>query len=188
MADLPAKTVASTRTHLAQIMTPNEANVLGKVFGGAILAMIDLTASATAQKFCGYTSVTASFDRVDFHEPIEVGSLVEMEGYVAYAGRSSMEVVIDVFSTNLREGVRRQTNSARVTMVAIDEGKPTPVPKLVCETREDKIRFLEGKLRKEIRTRYLRELKEQNEMFASLSDERIDELILSQSVASELGI
>src|SRR5262245_49712059 len=99
---IESKTVSETRTHLAQIMTPEHANVLGKVFGGAILSMIDLTASAAAQKYSGCISVTASFDRVDFHEPIEVGSLVEMEGYVAYVGRTSMEIVIDVYSTNLK--------------------------------------------------------------------------------------
>jgi acyl-CoA hydrolase len=126
------KTVSSTRTQLAQIMTPLDANVLGKVFGGSLLAMIDLTASATAQRFCGHISVTAAFDRVDFHEPVDVGSLVTMEGIVSYAGRTSMEITIDVFATNLKSGERRQTNTARVTMVAIEDGKPTPVPSLVC--------------------------------------------------------
>lgn len=80
------KTVTETRTKLAQIMTPNDANVLGKVFGGSILAMIDLTASATSQKFAGTICVTAAFDRVDFHEPIEVGNLVSMVGTVTLRG------------------------------------------------------------------------------------------------------
>ncbi|MBX3097022.1 MAG: acyl-CoA thioesterase, partial [Fimbriimonadaceae bacterium] len=66
------KRVSETITELAQIMTPSEANILGNVFGGAILAMIDLTASATAQKFSGRVCVTAAFERVDFHTPIEV--------------------------------------------------------------------------------------------------------------------
>lgn len=181
-------TVSETKTQLAQIMTPNDANVLGNVFGGSILAMIDLTASATAQKFSGCISVTASFDRVDFHMPIEVGSLVEMEGYVAFAGRTSMEIVIDVFSTNLREGVRRPTNTARVTMVALKDGKPHPVPKLFCENREDKIRYLEGKFRREIRTKYLRELEEQNAMFGFMDEAKLDQLIQSESIVKELGL
>lgn len=180
--------VSQTRTVLSQIMTPNEANVIGKVFGGAILAMIDLTASATAQKFSGCISVTASFDRVDFHEPIEVGSLVEMEGHVVYTGRTSMEILIDVFSTNLRQGERKHTNTARVTMVAILDGKPTPVPKLRYETRADKIRYLEGKLRREIRTQYLKELQETDSQFEAMDDARLEELLQAESLADALGL
>lgn len=185
---MPSKSVSSTKTMLSQIMTPNDANVLGKVFGGAILSMIDLTASATAQKYSGTVCVTASFDRVDFHEPIEVGSLVEMEGYVGYVGRTSMEIVIAVYSTNLKDGVRKPTNNARVTMVALDNGKPVEVPRLVCESREDKIQFIEGKLRKELRTKYLREIGEKDAAVAALPDDKLDELIASSSVAESLGL
>jgi acyl-CoA hydrolase len=185
MKQLP---VSKTRTVLSQIMTPLDANILGNVFGGSILSMIDLTASATAQKYSGHTCVTASFDRVDFHEPIAVGSLVEMEGYVGYAGRTSMEIVIDVFSTNLKEGYRRQTNTARVTMVAIENGKPVPVPTLVCESREDKIRYVEGKLRKEIRSKYLSEIKALDTVFEAMEESKLDELIASSSVAEALNL
>ena len=76
---MSGKRVSETRLRMAQIMTPSDANILGYVFGGSILAMVDLTASATAQKFAGRICVTASFDRVDFHQPVEVGNLVEME-------------------------------------------------------------------------------------------------------------
>ncbi len=97
----PTRTVRESQTQLAQIMTPNEANLIGNVFGGSILAMIDLTASATAQRYSGHVSVTASFDRVDFHEPIEVGDLVTMTGFVSYVGRTSMEITIEVEATDL---------------------------------------------------------------------------------------
>jgi len=147
----PTRTVRESQTQIAQIMTPNDANVLGKVFGGSILAMIDLTASATAQRFSGHISVTASFDRVDFHEPIEVGDLVTMTGFVSYVGRTSMEITIEVEATDLKSGHSRSTNTARVTMVALHEGRPAEVPRLVCETREDKIRFMLAKFRRETR-------------------------------------
>lgn len=176
------KTVSSTRTQLAQIMTPLEANILGKVFGGSILAMIDLTASATAQKFSGHICVTAAFDRVDFHEPVEVGELVTMEGFVSYAGRTSLEITIDVFATNLRKGHTRQTNTARVTMVALDDGKPTEVPKLIVETRDDKIRYLEGKLRKELRQLHVAERERYFARFRELSDPELDELVVKDSL------
>ncbi len=182
------KTVTSTRTELAQIMTPLEANVLGNVFGGAILSMIDLTASATAQKFSGNVSVTASFDRVDFHEPIEVGNLVTMMGTVSYAGRTSMEITIDVFATRLTEGIKKHTNTARVTMVALKDGRPTPVPALICETIEEKVMFLEGKLRRELRRQYLNELDQHYTILREYAESKLDELIAAPSLTAALGI
>ena len=168
------KRVSETVTRLAQIMTPNDANVLGHVFGGSILAMVDLTASATAQKFAGTICVTASLDRVDFHDPVEVGNLVEMEGYVSYVGNTSLEVTIDVFATNLAKGDRRQTNTARVTMVALKDGKPTPVPRLVCENREEKIRFLEGFARRNLRQSRIEQMKHLHTKLEASSDEQLD--------------
>lgn len=172
------KRVSETVTHLAQIMTPNDANVLGHVFGGSILAMVDLTASATAQKFAGRICVTASFDRVDFHSPIEVGNLVEMEGSVSFVGRTSLEVTIDVFATDLTKGDRRHTNTARVTMVAVGEGgRPTPVPRLVCETREERVRFLEGLTRRQFRGQRIQQMAAVHERLSLATDDDLESWI-----------
>ncbi len=172
-----AKTVSSTRIRLAQIMTPNDANILGKVFGGSILAMIDLTASATAQKFSGTIAVTASFDRVDFHEPIEVGDLVTMEGHVSFVGRTSMEITIDVTATNLPAGVTRHSNTARVTMVALQDGKPVSVPRLICETKVDKVNFLVAKSRRERRVVHFDEIEKMRLSYEANSEEELDALL-----------
>lgn len=169
-----AKRVSETKTKLAQIMTPNDANVLGKVFGGSILAMIDLTASATAQKFCGHIAVTASFDRVDFHEAIEVGNLVAMEGHVSFVGRTSMEITIDVLATNLVKGTTSHSNTARVTMVALNEGKPVEVPRLICETREDKINFLIARSRRERRQAHQADIETLRSQFEQATDQELD--------------
>lgn len=176
------KRVSETVTRMAQIMTPNDANVLGNVFGGSILAMVDLTASATSQKFAGRICATASFDRVDFHHPVEVGNFVEMEGTISFVGRTSMEVTIDVFATNLTKGDRKHTNTARVTMVALDEkGRPTEVPRLVCETRDDKVRFLEGFVRRQFRGQRIDQLTALHEQLSAATDECLDLLIYDPS-------
>ena len=184
---MTGKRVSETVTRMAQIMTPNDANILGNVFGGSILAMVDLTASATAQKFAGRICVTASLDRVDFHDPVEVGNLVEMDGYVSYVGNTSLEVTIDVFATDLTKGNRRQTNTARVTMVAIgDDGKPCRVPRLVCETREEKIRFLEGYARRNLRKGRIEQMKQLRTKLEGSSDEQLDEMLSSPDSIAEL--
>lgn len=172
---MEAKTVASTLVKMSELMTPNDANFLGKVFGGAILSLLDHCAYVTASRFAGRICVTASFDRVDFHSPIEVGELVHMDGRVEFAGRTSVQTRIEVYAENISDGTLRHTTSCVVTMVAIDKsGLPTPVPRLVAETREEKVRLLEGRAR---RARSKEEAHGAREQFENLLDEEIDRLI-----------
>lgn len=159
---------------MSKVMEPTDANFLGKVFGGSVLSLLDLTAYAVSARFAGNICVTASIDRVDFHEPIEVGELVVCEGFVSFVGRTSVEVTIEVFAENIYQGVRRHTNTARVTMVSIKEGKPSPVPRLFCESREDKLRFLEGQMRREFRGLQREELTRKLAELNSLSDAELD--------------
>ena len=172
-----SKPVSETTTQLAQIMTPTDANFLGKVFGGSLLALVDLCASATAQKFSGMICVTASFDQVDFHDPIESGELVTLTGHVSFVGRTSMEVTIDVDSTNLRTGRSRHTNTARVTMVALKDGKPSAVPRLVCQTRNEKISYLQGQFRRDTRKKRQMELDQTRAKLETATDHELDRLM-----------
>ncbi|MEQ1822490.1 MAG: acyl-CoA thioesterase [Fimbriimonadaceae bacterium] len=170
---MPDKTVSASRVTMSKVMEPTDANFLGKVFGGSILSMLDLVAYAVSSRFAGNICVTASFDRVDFIQPIEVGELVTCEGYVSYVGRTSVEVTIEVFAENIFKSERRHTNTARVTMVAIKDGKPIEVPRLVCETREDRINFLEGKLRRDIRGRQRAEFDQLAQEIRTMSDSEL---------------
>jgi acyl-CoA hydrolase len=162
---------------MSEIMTPNDANFLGKVFGGSLLSLIDLCAYTTAARFAGEVCVTASIDRVDFHEPIEVGEVVTLEGFVSFVGRTSVEVTIEIFAENIFNQVSRHTNTARLMMVAIRDNRPVVVPRLICETREDKIRFLEGRLRRELRTRHHEERVRLYQRFAEANDAELDTLL-----------
>lgn len=174
----PEQTVQSTVTEIAEVMQPNDANHLGKVFGGKILSMIDLAAYATASKFAKNVTVTASFDRVDFHKPIEVGELVTCRGHVSYAGRTSLEVTIDIYATDIVRGETRHTNTARVTMVAVDaEAKPTPVPKLVCESRDEKVGFLKGRVRRHLRSHLTHRLEDIAREVEELAEEELVRLV-----------
>ena len=168
---------------MSEVMQPQDANVLGKVFGGAILAKIDLCAYATSSRFAGTICVTASFDKVDFHEPIEVGELVTFVGQVSYVGRTSIEVTIEIYAENVLVGTKRHTNTARVTMVALQDGRPQVVPRLICESREDKIRFLEGKLRRELRAKHQEERSRIGAKFNSSTDDELDALLAAERLA-----
>jgi acyl-CoA hydrolase len=170
---------ADTRVTIAEVIRPNESNFLGKLFGGELLAKIDLCAYAASAKHSGEVCVTASFDQVDFHEPIEVGELVTLIGQVAFVGRSSMEVMVEVHAENLKKGGKRHTNTARVTMVALKDGKPAEVPRLICETRAEKILFLQGQMRRESRKRLDQERKAAYDRIEHMTDDELDSALNS---------
>lgn len=181
-----SKSVASSRVEMSEVMTPNDANFLGKVFGGRVMALLDLVAYASSSRFAEMICVTASFDRVDFHEPIEVGELVSCVGVVSYVGQTSLEVTIEVEAENVLKGTRRHTNTARVTMVALDaNGKPTEVPRLVCETRDEKLRFLEGRLRREIRGVQREEFDRLAAKFKDVDESELDRLMVAKSLLGQ---
>jgi acyl-CoA hydrolase len=183
MAEQRAKTVSSTRVEMAEIMEPQHANFLNKVFGGVILSKIDLCAYYVASRFAETVCVTASFDRVDFHNPIEVGELVTLIGFVSYVGRTSVEVTIEVFADNIFQAARRHTNTARVTMVALKDNKPVEVPRLLWETREDKVRYLEGKVRREMRSQQRQEREKLFDRIQGAPDDELDRLLLQEQIS-----
>jgi acyl-CoA hydrolase len=142
LASRPARPVRASQHETSEIMMPQHANVLGHVFGGVILSMMDKTAAVAAIRHVRGNCVTVSVDRVDFREPIHVGDLVIMKASVNYAGRTSLEVGVRVEAEDLVGGVRRHTNSCYLTFVAIDRnGRPVEVPQVVPETEVERRRY-----------------------------------------------
>jgi acyl-CoA hydrolase len=150
--DANARSVHETQHDTAQLMMPQHANVLGHVFGGVVLSMMDTTAAVSAIRHARLACVTVSVDRVDFREPIHVGDLVIMKSSVNYVGRTSMEVGVRVETENLVTGVRRHTNSCYLTFVAVDRnGRPVPVPPLKPDSPDEVRRYEAAKQRRERR-------------------------------------
>src|SRR5687767_6197326 len=146
------RSVSETQHETAQLMMPQHANVLGHVFGGVVLSMMDTTAAVSAIRHARLACVTVSVDRVDFREPVHVGDLVIMKSSVNYVGRTSMEIGVRVETENLVTGLKRHTNSCYLTFVAIDRnGKPVPVPPLKPETPDEVRRFKAARERRERR-------------------------------------
>jgi acyl-CoA hydrolase len=138
---LEARPPSFSRTELGELMLPHQANILGKVFGGTILAMIDKAAATAAIRHARRVCVTAQVDRVTFRGPIEIGEVVRVVAEVTAVGRTSLEVEVGVFALDALTGIERLTNSSWVTMVAIDEtGATTPVPPLALTTDEERER------------------------------------------------
>src|SRR5579872_6441770 len=121
-----------TEVRISQLMTPEWANFFGSVHGGQVLHLADNIAYVCAARYAGTVCVTASVDRVDFHEPIHVGELLNLMARIDYVGRSSMEVAIDVYAEEIATGTVRHTTSCHLTMVSLVDGKPAAVPRLIC--------------------------------------------------------
>ncbi|MBX2968150.1 MAG: acyl-CoA thioesterase [Cyclobacteriaceae bacterium] len=144
--------VKYSQTTITELMIPAYANFGGKIHGGILLSLMDKVAYACASKHSGTYCVTVTVDKVEFLQPVEVGELVSLHGSVNYVGRSSMVVGIRVEALNVKTHVTKHTNSSFFTMVAKDDNdKPTPVPKLILENREDVKRFIEAMRMKEIK-------------------------------------
>jgi len=124
------------------MMLPQNANVLGHVFGGVVLSLVDRTAAVAAFRHARLPVVTVSVDRVDFREPIRVGDLIVMKASVNFVGRTSMEIGVRIDAEDLLTGNRRHTNSCYLTFVAVDaNGRPVEAPEVVPETDEERRRF-----------------------------------------------
>lgn len=149
MADISSKTVASSQVIMTQLVLPSHTNAIGTIFGGTVMAWIDIAAAITAQRHSGKEVVTASIDSMSFVAPIYVGWVVNLKASVNYTSRTSMEIGVRIEAENPKTGEMFHTSTAYLTFVAIgSNGKPTPVPALVCETDDQKRRFEAGKKRR----------------------------------------
>jgi len=147
MTEMPAHQLTMT-----VLMTPDMANFAGNVHGGTILKFLDQVAYACASRYAARYVVTLSVDEVMFRQPVHVGELVTFFAAVNHTGRSSMEIGIKVMSENIRTQQQRHVNSCFFTMVAVDDDRnPVPVPPLQPASADEKRRFHEATLRKELR-------------------------------------
>jgi len=149
---MEGKKVSESSVILAQQMNPQDANPTGNVHGGVIMKLIDTSAGVVATKHARANTVTASIDRLDFHNPVYVGNLLTLKASLDMVGKTSMEIGVRVESEDLITGKIRHTASAYLTFVALDKkGKPMLLPPLVLETREQKRRNREAMARKKAR-------------------------------------
>ena len=112
--------VRESQHESSEMMMPQHANVLGHVFGGVVLSMMDTTAAVSAIRHARLACVTVSVDRVDFREPIHVGELVVMKAcgislYRAAAPLVILAVIGSAMLIGLEEGVLAHAPSFLVT-------------------------------------------------------------------------
>ena len=146
---MDAKAAADSRAEITHLMGVTDANNRGNIHGGTIMKLADEAAAVAAIKHSRQRVVTVGIDRMDFLVPIYVGELVTFRATVNAAWRTSMEVGVRVEAENPMTGSRRHTNTAYLTMVALDDGgDPAAIPPLLAVTPTETRRQREAELRR----------------------------------------
>src|SRR5947209_8167683 len=112
---------ADSQSTLVRWMGVTDANTAGFVHGGTVMRLVDEVAGLAAIKHSRRRVVTAAVDRMTFLHPVHVGELLHLSAMVNAAWRTSMEVGVRVESEDPFTGEVRHTNSAYLSMVALDE-------------------------------------------------------------------
>jgi len=121
----PPATIPSIR----RAMMPRDTNAVGTIFGGVILAEMDLAAGIEARNHVPHRCVTVAFDQVEFKEPVQVGDVVSFHTSAVRIGRTSITIQVDVWSKKrMGGGEWVHVTVGCVTMVAVDQDmRPTPI-------------------------------------------------------------
>ena len=108
---------------------PADTNPSGDIFGGWVLAQMDLAAGIVAAQRAQGRVATVALDGMTFHRPVYVGDLVSCYARVSRVGRTSMTVQVDTFVLRGRTGDEVKVTEGHFTMVALDDqGRPRPLP------------------------------------------------------------
>lgn len=160
-APLAARPVSySTVREQVYMVFPNDLNSNDTVFGGLIMAQMDRFAAVAADRHAGGVCVTVGVDAVHFIAPARRGDVLIFNAAVNRAWTTSMEVGCKVEAERIGGGDRRHILSAYLTFVAQDgQGRPRPVPPLLPETRQEKHRYEEAQLRRELRLKHAEDLR-----------------------------
>ena len=146
---MDGKRASESRSQLVRWMGVLDANTVGNVHGGTVMKLCDEAAALAAIKHSRRRVVTAGMDRMTFQYPIRIGELLTLSASVNAAWRTSMEVGVRVDAENPITGEARHTNTAYLTMVALDDdGNPTAVPPLIAETPQERRRTHDAELRR----------------------------------------
>jgi acyl-CoA thioesterase YciA len=124
-------TQAGERGELAvrMLAMPADTNPSGDIFGGWVIAKMDVAAGVVGAQRARGRVATVALDGLSFHLPVRVGDLVSCYASVTRIGRTSMTVKVETYAHRYRSHEEVKVTEGHFTMVAIDaEGRPRPVP------------------------------------------------------------
>lgn len=110
---------------------PSDTNPAGDIFGGWLMAQMDLAAGNVATRRARGRCATVAVEAMTFHSPVSVGDEVSIYAEVVSVGQSSMRIAVEAWRRGRESDACHQVTSAVFTIVAIDANrKPRHVPPL----------------------------------------------------------
>ena len=108
---------------LRVVAMPGDVNALGSVFGGWIMAQVDIAASIPAIRHAKGKVATRAVNSFEFREPLFVGDVVSFYADLVRVGKTSLTVDVEVYAERLRQGAEKsiKVTQAQLTFVALDE-------------------------------------------------------------------
>jgi len=111
------------------IAMPADTNPAGDIFGGWLMAQMDLAAGNAAARRARGRCATVAVDAMGFLRPVAVGDEVSLYTIIESIGRTSMKIYVEAWRRRRDDEEMLKVTNARFTFVAIDEnGRPRPVP------------------------------------------------------------
>jgi acyl-CoA thioesterase YciA len=116
---------------LKVIPLPADVNGNGDIFGGWVMAQVDLAGSVLSARHVRGRMATVAVNEFIFKQPVRVGDLLSFFSSVKRVGNTSITVHVEVYAERMRDqGKYLKVTEASLTYVAIDEqGRPRPIPK-----------------------------------------------------------
>jgi acyl-CoA hydrolase len=149
---LAARPQSTSYTEMTEFVLPSHANALGNVFGGQIMAWVDLCAAICAQRHSGRVAVTTFVDNLKFQRPVKVGEVVRLRARVTATFNTSFEIEVIVEGEDPRTQRHWACVDALVTFVALDEGgRATQVPPLLLDKDAVRASQTAGEERRQLR-------------------------------------
>lgn len=113
---------------LQTIAMPRDANYQGDIFGGWLLSQMDLAGAVLGRRIAKGRCATVAVDSMMFLRPVPVGAVVSCYARLLKIGRSSMQIMVEVWVGDCPEAQQKVTEG-KFTFVAIDEqGRTRAVP------------------------------------------------------------
>ncbi|MGN6529603.1 MAG: acyl-CoA thioesterase [Burkholderiaceae bacterium] len=116
---------------LRVIPMPSDANANGDIFGGWIMAQVDLAGSVLPSRIAKGRVTTVAVNQFVFKQPVSMGDLLSFYATVERVGNTSITVRVEVYAERNPADLQVvKVTEANLTYVAIDrEGKPRPIPR-----------------------------------------------------------
>ncbi|MGB4359683.1 MAG: acyl-CoA thioesterase [Rhodoferax sp.] len=116
---------------LKVIPMPADLNANGDIFGGWVMAQVDLAGAVMAAPYASGRMATVAVNEFIFKQPVRLGDVLSFFGKLVRIGRTSITVKIEVYAERITaQGKYTKVTEASLTYVAIDEqGKPREVPR-----------------------------------------------------------